>query len=657
MDIRDCLSRRSLLAALFMLAATASTAPAADEPQVLVELAPKKIYEGESVHFRVLLNHVDEGIKPDLSGFVDFDVESIGTQPVDSTRVISINGRTQRVVRRGTLYEYALTPKKTGTLTIPTIAVKVDGKTYRGEALTLEVVPAAEQDTAILELKLSRREVYPMQPFDITLTIAVKPVPAPHADTDPLSVQDPPVQLSIPWADDEQLPDGVRAKIPYQRWLQKMLSQHGGFLINGEPANTGRFGMGGFASSFFSDVFKERSAAFLPPLKRAVREDHAGKHWKYFEYTLQRTFYADKIGEFSLGPVTLKGVFGTRVDTRGQLQGEPVYAFTKPVSIRVKDVPQQGRPASYVGAVGTFQVGAELLPREAKVGDPMTLTVWLQGEGTLDNALAPKLDTMHAIADNFKVYEATEETRNDRRIFTYGVRPRNAKVAELPPIELSYFDVNEEKFVTLQTDPIPIKVDEADRLADSDIAIASPAPRGNDGLEARTEGIFANATDVRQLRDESVRPDRWFLSLGGLTGLFVVIAVIAQRTQRRRDDVALQRRRGALRAARGKLQGGLAELAAGHARDGAEFVATALIGLVADVSDSAVVGQTSSDAVAMLQRLGIDDKLVERLRSLLQACDDARYAGGQRDWSNFMAEAEQTFQDLVRTLKSKRLLS
>jgi hypothetical protein len=638
----------ALIASLLTVAILCPVARAQDAPEVIVELDREKIYEGEAVRYRVFLNHFDQTAKPDLSGFEDFDIQLLG--------VSRLSRRTSRVFHQGPLYEYALRPKRTGTLSIPAPMAKAGGREFKGEPVTLEVVPAEEQDVALLELTTSRDEVYPMQPFDVTLTAAVKPTPEPHAEVDPLSVQNPAVQLTIPWADDEQLTSGLSPNSPAERWLQPMLSDRGGFLVNGRPSNRSPFDIG-FGGSVFRGSFGERSGAYLPPFDRVLKKDAKGRRHEYWVYKLQRTFFSEKVGELAFGPVTLKGVFGTRVDTRGRLEGEPIFAFAKPVAVHVKDAPTAGRPASYVGAVGIFEAGAELSPREAKVGDPMTLTLWLRGRGTLDSALAPKLEMIDQVAERFKVYEATEETRDDRRFFTYSIRPRSADTQEFPSVALSYFDFKTEKFVTLRTDPLAIKVAEADLMADDEIAMAAPKLRGGGNVEARAEGIFANVTDLRQLRDETVRPDRWFLGLGGLAGLFVAAALVAQRTQKLRGDSGLQRRRGAVSAAKRRLRQAGEELNAGRTRSGAELVSTALTGIVADAVDSADAGLTPNESGLALEQLGVETPLIQHFLNVLQTCDDARYAGEATSLAGLADEAEQTLDDLIRTLKSKKLLS
>ncbi|MEO8498335.1 MAG: BatD family protein, partial [Planctomycetota bacterium] len=586
---------------------------------MIVQLDREKIYEGESARYRIFLNRFDQPVEPELKGFEAFDVQRAGAQQLDSTQIRIVGGRRQQVVQRGILYEYVLTPKQSGDLTVPAPIVTFAGEQLPTKSLTLSVVAAKDQDIVILEMKSSHDAVYPMQPFDVSLKVLVKPIPEPDSDRDPLSMQNPLVKLTLPWAEDETLAAGISGKIPGLRWLSSLASRKGGFAINGREVSRSPFG--GAFGGFFEDL----PDGFRPATKRLRRADAGGRRLEYWEYTFTRKFFGVKVGEYAFDPATVKGLFAVHVDSQSKFKGEAVYVFAKPVTVRVKDVPMAGRPDSYTGAVGRFDIGADLSPQQAKVGDPMTLTLWLRGTGTLDNVLAPKLESIGDFATHFKVYEATEETRGDSRLFTYSLRPKTVETSAVPPIPISYFDVDKETFVTLRTEPIAINVTEADRLHSDQIAIAGPKRAENSRIESRAEGIFANVTDLRQLRDESVRPEGWFLSLGGLTGLFFVLALVTQRIQRLHSDTSLQRRRSAAADARRRLQAATGEMKNGNSRSGVDAIAEALIGLVADATDTPHGVLTSTNAIERLHELGIAEPVVTRAREVMQACDDARY--------------------------------
>lgn len=598
----------------------------AQEPEVVVQLGREEIYEGDSVQYSVSLRNFDESARPNLDGFKDFDVR----QRSSGVQVSQFGTRVTRTL----VFEYQLTPRFSGELEVPGPTAEQDGQVYRGSTTMLTVVAAEDQDIARLEITVSDDEVYPMQPFDVRLTIAVQPLPDLHKDKSPVAVQDPPPRLSIPWADDSKLPEGLLAKIPMQRWLTTIQDAGGGFSVN-DVSTRSAFGFNG------------RLAVFQPKPTRAFRKDSKGRRIEYWEFVFERTFVAERVDQFAFGPVGLKGVFATRATSRGKLEGESIYASAKAVTVRVKDVPTEGTPESYTGAVGTFRIGADISPTEAKVGDPMTLTLWLTGVGTLDQALAPNLEQLDDVADSFKLYDATEETDGSTRRFTYSVRPKHAGVKEVPTIPLSYFDVDKEEFVTLRSDPLAIQISAADHLADGDIAMATAARPTNSDIEVSQDGIFANVTDLRQLRDETVHPDRWFFGLGGLACLFFVVALVTQHVQTLRNDDTLQRRRGAASKVKQRLQDG----------GGIEEVSAAMLDFVADACGIESQGLTSQDAIVQLREVGVDAQVIDQFAKVMQTCDGARYGAGSEAASDAIQSTRACLDDLLRDLKGRKLLS
>jgi hypothetical protein len=386
----------------------------AQQPEVLVELSQPKVFEGESVRYSVLLNHCENSAQPTMPAVGGLSFRHIGVSVVHQSTFDGF----KRVSFGGPRHEYLLTPKQAGELTIPGPTVVVDGKTYRGESLTLQVLPPNKQDLAFLEVSVSRPRVYLLQPFQVRLKVAVKGIAEPHADKDPLRGAGGFPALSIPWADDERLPDGVEPESPALRWLESYLPRERsrrpiGFSVNKLRAQAGiQFGFGGmgFGSDPFSFLTDPQSAVFQPEPTRVKRKDGNGRTVDYWEYTFERTMTATKLGTLSFGPVSLKGSFSSQVNAAGEVMLEEIYAIAKPVTVEVHDAPQDDRPDSYIGAVGRFSVDADLSPTTVKVGDPMTLSLRVYGQGALSDATAPKLEEEPAVADSFKIYEATEES-------------------------------------------------------------------------------------------------------------------------------------------------------------------------------------------------------------------------------------------------------
>jgi len=618
---------------------------AAEEPQISASLGQEEIYEGQSVVYRVVVDNVENPPTPELHGMENFDVAFLGQQSLDSRQVTIINGVMSEINHRGREFHFRLTPKKSGEFTIPAPEIKVAGKTLAGEKLRLVVQPPSAQDLAALELTADRQEVYPTQPFTVSLSVFVKELPPPVAGRDPLSVQNSRPVLRIPWLKDQELPAGLSAKEDWQQWAKGLIDPEGvGFGINDLVQHTA-----------FS-LFGENSAiAFRPKPKAVFRRDAKGQDVKYRRYDFTRTFTANQAGPITLGAVTLQGTFASEVSDTGRLRGKEIYAASKPLAILVKDVPRSGRPESYVGAIGHFHLDAELTPRKSKVGDPITFTLVLSGSGSLAGVKPPDLSKSPAVTERFKVYEATQKTDSDTARFIYALRPLTEGDEPFPAVSASYFDVDEGRYATLRSDPIPISVTKAERLSAAQI-VSSPRVAGqasSTDIEARQEGIFANITDANAARDQSVRPIAWLTGLGGCLGAYAVVAGITGFVRRRTQDKSALRRRAAAPRARRQLHAAVAAWQARRVREAADLVQDSLAGLVADVAGLHDAGLTAKDLLRQLQAWAVGESLVARTGRLLEACDAARY-GGAAASSDLCEEARQVLEAVIAALRGQR---
>jgi len=351
---------------------------AGEKPEIIVEMDRNRIYEGESVLYRVTLNNVDNPRQPDLSGFDDFLVTPIGEQSLNSQQIIIINGQRSETIRRGRQYNYRLTPKAAGSLTIPAPTAEVDGQKLRGREMPLFVAAPQDQDAVRMNITAEPNSVYPMQPFAVILSIDVKELPEPYADENPVGVQTTPPELQIPWIEDERLPDGLQPKLEWRRWLAPLQSgRQAGFAINDIGSN-----------SVFA-FFEERRTAFMPEPQKIRLTDKSGKMAGYWRFQFKRTFIAKRVDQYTFGPVSLKGIFAAGIDSTRGATSKDIYAVAKALVVKIKDVPEDGRPENYIGAIGRFQFDADLAPRKARTGDPMTLTLALSGQGTSEYSFWP----------------------------------------------------------------------------------------------------------------------------------------------------------------------------------------------------------------------------------------------------------------------------
>lgn len=613
------------------------------QPELIVDVDRQQVYLGESLVYRVTLNHVETPTEPELTEVEGFQIALLGSQPLNSQQVTIINGRRSEIIRRGHQYIYRITPTISGLLTIPAPTAQVNGETLTGQAIEVRVTAPDDQDLVVLDYSVDRASVYPMQPFTASLVMAIKSLPEPYSDKDPLTVQPQPPALSLPWMDDNQLPAALQPQQSWRSLLEPIMSRRGdGVQINNISS-----------SSAFS-LFESRATGFHPQPTQTQRKDSDGNDVDYWEYRFQRTIIPQRTGTWHLGPVSLKGTFADSVQGRA-LNGIEIYAMARDISVTVKDVPAEGRPDSYIGAVGTFSALATLAPETVRVGDPMTLTLTLSGEGTLAEARPPVISEMPEVTAGFRTYEATEETSPGQRQFVYSLRPLDADIDEFPSIPISCFDVNTEEYVTLQTSPIPISVSEAETLSGTDI-VASEAdgtPVAS-GLQTSVGGVFANITDADALRNDYVHAPSWFAAWGIMLVAWVGLSWGIGQVRERTSNPTIVRQRNAPGLAAAALSAADSHLQSGESAAVCDSVRRAVAGVTAAWANVPDEGLTARDAGEHLRQLGVDKSLAQRAETLLEECDATRYGAAGTDLSPMVEQAHVIVKELVQHLRRHR---
>ncbi len=498
----------TLMGTLFWAGVTAAQEK---RPSIKMLAQPAKIYLGESLRLQFLYDNFDKPVPPDL-GYLspEFETEYLGAQDRSHSMIRIINGNQTKTETRGITYVYRLKPKKAGKIQIEAPAVKEKNQTVKASPIVIEVIPPSEQELVRLEMKSSVDEIYPLIPFSITLNVYVKELPGKYGESDPvlsLNGRVDPTSLYLPWLEDDKLEKGLVPAENWEEWIRKFRNNRGGFIINNikfsDPLD--------FGFSFFDSP--NRSILFLPQGEKTELPGKDGKKIRYWNYKFERTFRAEKTGELVFDPATLKGIFAA-VDAKEGLKAETVYTLSKPVTVKIKDVPVQGRPDNYIGAFGSFDWSASVVPKKVQVGQALTLSLTLRGQGSLLQVKAPDLATIPAVAENFKVYPPTEEISDGKAVFTYSLRAIKEGKLKFPSVPVSYFDVKNEKYVTLNSDPVDLDVQGSSVLSEHSLEVSRPNLfRSGKTLTRSSEGIYADIEDVSELINQKITLVQWLRSL------------------------------------------------------------------------------------------------------------------------------------------------
>ena len=358
--------------------------------------------------------------------------------------------------------------------------------------------------------------------------------------------------------------------------------------------------------------------------------------------TLEKVLIPKETGQFRIGPAAVelnvvtgqapsRSIFDDFFSGSSFLRNSPfsreatrkLVVPSNELNLEVLPLPEP-RPPSFAGLVGAYSIETAATPTEVNVGDPITLTIRIRGPEPLDNIPTPALHTQQSLVEDFKVSDepAAPVVQDGSAVFTQTIRAINDRVNAIPPLNLSFFDVDEGMYRTVQSAPILLVVRATREVTAAD---AVGAPAGTE-VETRVEGIAHNYEDAGILTDQGVGlPDRlhhpvWLAVLLGPMAICLGLAAVQVARRRSGADTADSRRRRALREARRELRA-----ASDDTSTEATRTSRAVHGYLAATFDVPVAGLTPVEAERLLRARGMPQAAA--VRELLERCDAARFAG------------------------------
>ena len=190
---------------------------------------------------------------------------------------------------------------------------------------------------------------------------------------------------------------------------------------------------------FFVETLQKR-----PLYTRDIR----GKTFWVEERT--RTLYPKRPGQIVLAPAELLLPLP---------QGRKTLK-TKPLTLTVQPIPETGRSPHFKGAIGTYEISAILERGSVEVGQALTLTVHISGQGNIQTVTPPNLPTIPGVmvgganwgrSDTFGITPTS-------RTYVYTLTPSQVGTLRIPPIIYTYFDPSRATYATIHTLPIPLSV-------------------------------------------------------------------------------------------------------------------------------------------------------------------------------------------------------
>lgn len=563
-----------------------------------VASAKGSVSVGEQFRLTYEVNAQGDNLK--VPPFKDFSTIA-GPSQSSSSSISIINGRTTQSITVG--YTYVLQATKEGKFTIPSASIRVDGKVYESNPVTVMVVKgnASNAGTSGTGKQQSGNQSSG-QSGGGGNDIFIK---AYASKTNPYQGED--------------------IVVTYKLYTKVDITQ---YAINKTPTNAG----------FWSQSLMAKNAQPKQTTEIINGERYIVAEIQKLALTPQRS------GALKLEGLELECV--ARIKTTRRMSddffdnffgGFETYQNVKrtvksePLTIQVKALPQAGKPIDFSGAVGNYTMTSKIDRTKLKANEAISLKYTISGKGNLNLLEQPK----PVFPPDFETYDpkiidnisTTESGNAGKRTYEFVMIPRTAGTFTIPAYTFSYFNPATGKYATITSEDYTIDVAKGDGSA--------PAVVGG---TSNQEDIKMLSNDIRYIKvnDLHVFPKQplfyrsdffWILLLLPLL-ILVAVAVIWRKELQKRSNVALMKNRKATRIARKRLKTAQKAMQENNSSVFFEEISKAIWGYLADKMNIAMADLSTDTIRLQLTNQEIDDILTERIVNLLADCEFARFAPG-----------------------------
>ncbi len=209
---------------------------------------------------------------------------------------------------------------------------------------------------------------------------------------------------------------------------------------------------------------------------------------RYDVHVFQRAVFPVAPGRVDVPPAQLtyalplsSGFFSREENFSTRSEGVRLVAIEPPAT---------GRPTDWNGAVGTLRTTARLDSSAARVGDPVVLTLRVEGEGNVKLLPRPALDVPWAGAvpgEERVELDSTALAVRGAKEFDWILTPRSAGARAVPAIRYPYFDPEGRRYEVALTPSLPLTI------LPGGLAGGGADPRATDGARLAIREQFGGA--------------------------------------------------------------------------------------------------------------------------------------------------------------------
>ncbi len=417
--------KRQLVLALLPLVIATALASHASAQRIRIQEGP--YYVGEPVTMQVVVK--SDGEEPSVKHVgktAGITVRGPQVQATSSGTVI-VNGR---VIQSDTeyVYQFSVVSSEPGTKTVGPFEITVDGKTTTTDTVDFDFEQLEDSPDMFLKLTTDTQRAYVGQTIPIT----------------------------IQWAYSAPL-SKVRHAFSRLRITSALFDEFELQIDEAQSENTLVLESGDTAAEVGSEITEQRID---------------GRN--YVVATAQLSARCTSPGNFVIASRCRSQELLSRGGFFESARVRPMVATAESFSLEVLPIPSGG-PSTFAGAVGEdFTITTRLQRTQARVGDPIQLTVTLRGKIGVDSLRLPDWSqTPLAEQFQFPSERPTGQVTGDGKRFEMTIRAKEAGITNLPPLEFSWFDPSSESFKTTKSKPLPLEIATSELVSSSSVFSAA----------------------------------------------------------------------------------------------------------------------------------------------------------------------------------------
>ncbi|MFB6258989.1 MAG: BatD family protein [Flavobacteriales bacterium] len=373
----------------------------------------------------------------------------------------------------------------------------------------------------------------------------------------------------------------------------------------------------------------------FPPIEGAWTEEVEGEGsgWKgltridgkrYRKALLRRLLiHPQKTGSIKIKPMKTT----CRVNRSFFRKGKKIKVTSNSPTLTIKK-PPKGAPEEFNGAVGNFELKADMNRDTVKTNGSVKLRIKVQGSGNLqliqepDPKIPPDLEQYEPNVD-LKTEVGPSSVRGTKE-WKYLMVPRQSGDYSIGPIRFSYFNPSKERYQTLQKGPFELRVTE--EKAHGTQVPKSSHRKTKEQVDVLEEKLRYIRTDLDDLtRRSSERGGSLQAITPFLPPFLGFLFFLIMNRWRRKEGAEKQARK----TARARLRDAEKALKKGERQAFHEELYKGLLSYLSDRTGIETAELSKERIGERMQKMGIPEELVSRTLDTVRDSEMLRYAPSQ----------------------------